>query len=171
MGIPSHRPADVILCRLQDLHAHRARLQGELLDRLTDSWGAAIEFWRVAIRPGKPVLVAKRGDQTIVGLPGNPASAFVTAVLFVLPLLRRLAGAAIENALPVAVPTLLGAPCPPGGKRREFLRAVWSAEGIVPLPERDSSALRTLAAAQALVDRPAGAPTGNVGDFVRAIVL
>lgn len=143
----------------------------DLVRPVLEEWGAAIEFWRVAIRPGKPLLVAKRGDQTIVGLPGNPASAFVTAVLFVLPLLRRLAGATIEHALPMSIPTLLASPCPPGGKRREFLRAVWSAEGIVPLPERDSSAQRTLAAAHALIDRPAGAPPGKVGDLVRAIVL
>ncbi|MFX9073449.1 molybdopterin-binding protein, partial [Acinetobacter baumannii] len=50
--------------------------------------GATIAFWRVGIKPGKPLLVAQRGPQLILGLPGNPAASFVTGFLFLLPLLR-----------------------------------------------------------------------------------
>lgn len=143
----------------------------DLIRPVLEDWGAAIEFWRVAIRPGKPLLVAKRGRQTIVGLPGNPASAFVTAVLFVLPLLRRLAGASRTAALPRTIRAILAAPCPAGGPRREFLRARWSAEGILPLAERDSSAQRTLATAEALIDRPAGAPPAQAGETINVVVF
>ena len=99
------------------------------------------------------------------------SSAFVTAILFVLPLLRRLAGASPEACLPRAIPAVLAAPSPRGGSRREFLRARWSDEGIEPLAERDSSALRALAAADALIDRPANCEAGAPGNVVRVIPL
>jgi molybdopterin molybdotransferase len=62
------------------------------------NWGAQVDFWKVAIRPGKPLLVATRGHQIVIGLPGNPVSSFVTAHLFLLPLLRAMQGSA--NPLP-----------------------------------------------------------------------
>ena len=68
----------------------------DLVRPALEQWGATIDFWRVAMKPGKPVLVARRGRQWVVGLPGNPVSSYVTAFLFLLPLLRALAGA---NAL------------------------------------------------------------------------
>lgn len=125
--------------------------------------GASLAFWRVAIRPGKPLLVARRGAQLVLGLPGNPASAFVTAFLFLLPLLRALQGAA--RTFPAAIPLPLADPLPAGGERREFLRARFTDGQAVPLAERDSSALRVLAAADLLIDRPIGAaaaPSGSV---------
>lgn len=143
----------------------------DLIQPALDAYGATIDFWRVAIRPGKPLLVARKGAQVIIGLPGNPASAFVTAVLFVLPVLRRLAGASSEACLPRTLPAVLAAPAPKGGARREFLRARWSDHGIEPLAERDSSALRVLAAADALIDRPPHCDAGVAGDTVRVIPL
>ncbi len=121
--------------------------------------GAQLAFWRVAIRPGKPLLVARRGSQIVLGLPGNPASSFVTAVLFVLPLLRALQGAV--RCRPVTVPLALSQPVPAGGNRRELLRASCVDGRAMPLPERDSSALRSLAAADLLIDRPIGAPAAG----------
>lgn len=126
--------------------------------------GATLAFWRVAIRPGKPLLVAGRGEQIVLGLPGNPNSSFVTAWLFVLPLLRAVQGAA--SPLPAALPLALAAPVPAGGQRREFLRARLAGGRAEPLPERDSSALRTLAAADLLIDRPIGAPPHGAGEVV-----
>lgn len=123
--------------------------------------GAELAFWRVAIRPGKPLLVARRGPQLVLGLPGNPVSSFVTAFLFVLPVIRALQGAA--DVLPRSLPLPLGTPLPPGEERREFLRAQWDGAAVQPLRERDSSALRTLAAADLLIDRPAGAPAAAAG--------
>ncbi len=134
-----------------------------------EDWGADLAFWRVAIRPGKPLLVARRGDQLVLGLPGNPVSAFTTAFLFLLPLLRAMQGAARPG--PVAIPLPLGAPVEAGGDRREFRRARLVDGTAVPLPERDSSAQRTLAEAELLIDRVPAAAPGKAGDIVRCFWL
>lgn len=125
------------------------------------AWGAELDFWKVAIKPGKPLLVARRGRQLVIGLPGNPVSSFVTAWLFLLPLLRRLSGA--TEALPVTRRALLAEALPAGGDRREFLRGLWDGETVVPGRVQDSGALAALAGANALIDRPANAPALPAG--------
>lgn len=130
-----------------------------------EDWGASLDFWRVAIRPGKPLLVASRGTQIVLSLPGNPASAFVTAYLFLLPLLRAMQGAC--DAAPRSVPLSLAGALPGGESRREFRRARFVNGHAEPLDERDSSALRTLAAADLLIDRPAHASPAAAGDIVQ----
>ena len=120
--------------------------------RALEAWGAEIAFWRVAIRPGKPLLVAQRVETLVLGLPGNPVSAFVTGFLFVLPALRRMLGA--DEPLPRSEPQRCTADLPPGGDRGEFLRAIRTPEGIVPMMRRDSSLLAQLARADALILRP-----------------
>ena len=145
----------------------------DLIRPALDHAGASIDFWRVAIKPGKPLLVARRprehgtaenGVQTILGLPGNPASAFVTGFLFMLPLLRAALGAA--QPLPHTFPARLAAPLPPGGRRMEFLRARWADGEVGPEAEQDSGALRPLAHANALICREIGAPAANAGQTV-----
>ncbi|QGN53904.1 molybdopterin molybdotransferase MoeA [Novosphingobium sp. Gsoil 351] len=130
--------------------------------------GARIDFWRVKIKPGKPLLVARRpndgGSQIVLGLPGNPASAFVTGFLFMLPLLRAALGAA--QPLPRCFPARLAAPLPPGGKRMEFLRARWADGEVTAGTEQDSGALRPLAHANALICRAIDAPAATAGDIV-----
>lgn len=133
----------------------------DLIRPALEAAGANIDFWRVAIRPGKPLIVARRERQIVLGLPGNPVSGFVTAFLFVLPLVRALAGS--RAPLPLPVPLPLANDLPPGGERREFLRARWDGAGVHPLGERDSSALRTLASANALIDRAAYANETKAG--------
>ncbi len=132
-------------------------------------WGAEIAFWRVAMKPGKPLLVARRGRQLVLGLPGNPVSSFVTGFLFLLPLVRALLGAA--SPLPYSCRALLGADLPQGGKRLEFLRARWDGEHVVALTEQDSSGLNALAASNALIERPAGAAALETGAPVRIFPL
>jgi molybdopterin molybdotransferase len=134
-------------------------------------WGAEIDFWRVAVRPGKPLLVARRrtnggGRQWVIGLPGNPVSSYVTAFLFLLPLLRALGGA--RDPLPPRVTMRLGAPLPPAGERTEFVRARLDGDSLVPVVEQDSSALAALARAEVLIERPANALAAEPGDFVTA---
>lgn len=141
----------------------------DLVRPALEQWGAAIDFWRVAVRPGKPLLVARKGEQWIIGLPGNPVSSYVTALLFLLPLLRRLGGAA--RPLPRPVSLRLGAGMPAVGERTEFVRARIEAGSVVPLGEQDSSALAALSRAQALIERPAGAPAVEIGDPVFAYWL
>lgn len=126
--------------------------------------GGRLDVWGVAIRPGKPLLVGNLGRPIVLGLPGNPASSFVTAFLFLLPLLRAMQQAA--DPRPAAIPLALGADLPPGGERREFLRAALREGRAYPIDERDSSALRALGAADLLIDRAIGAPSASADDIV-----
>ena len=145
----------------------------DLIRPALERWGATIDFWRVAIKPGKPLLLARRrGDgheQWILGLPGNPVSSYVTAYLFLLPLLRALAGAAAP--LPASLRLPLAAPLSAAGARMEFLRARHGSDGVMPVNEQDSSALRSLAASNALIRRPARSPAAEIGAMVEVHLL
>lgn len=136
-------------------------------------WGAEIDFWRIAIKPGKPLLIATRTlqnrRQIILGLPGNPVSSLVTAYHFLLPLLRRLLGAA--SPLPMAISTRLEGTLPAIGPRREFLRGFWNGHSVSPVSMQDSSALAALAAANVLIDCPAGSKAQETGAMVRAYLF
>ena len=98
----------------------------DLIQDALREWGADIAFWKVAIKPGKPLMVATRmaGDrrQVILGLPGNPVSSFVTAFLFALPLVRASLG--MPAPLPLAYSMAAGEAFAEGGPRREFVRGV-----------------------------------------------
>jgi molybdopterin molybdotransferase len=133
------------------------------------AWGATLDFWKVAVKPGKPIMVASREHQLVVGLPGNPVSSHVTAFHFLLPLLRALAGA--TNPLPRAMMALAAEDLAPGGERREFLRAHWDGVQVSARINQDSGALATLAASNALIDRPAQAPAVAAGDVVPIYLL
>jgi molybdopterin molybdotransferase len=141
----------------------------DLVRPALEAWGVQIDFWRVAIKPGKPLLVATKGRQIVLGLPGNPVSSFVTAQLFLLPLLRRLGGA--RNPLPRVVSAQVHGTVPAGGNRLEFLRARWVDGRLQAITQQDSSALRALSAADALIERPIDAPAAADGDPVRAYLL
>lgn len=146
----------------------------DLVKPALEAAGFTLDFWRVAIKPGKPLLVARRprtdgGKTVVLGLPGNPVSSFVTGLLFMAPAIRKLAGAAA--CLPRAVPLPLAAPLPQGGRRREFLRATWTDAGLVPADVQDSSALLPLAHSDVLIDRPAGADRSDAGASVPCYLL
>lgn len=170
--------------RLEDLadalsRAHRADVivtsggasvgDHDLIRPALEQWGAALDFWKVAIKPGKPILVARRGTQLVVGLPGNPVSSHVTATLFLLPLLRALAGAA--QCLPRPIEAVLAEPLAPGGDRREFLRASWDGVNVTRRINQDSGALASLALSNALIDRPQNAPAAAAGTHVPVYLL
>ena len=141
----------------------------DLVRPALEQWGATIDFWRVAMKPGKPLLVARRGRQWILGLPGNPVSSFVTAFLFLIPLLRALGGA--RDSLPKPLTMRLGRPLPAGGSRMEFVRARIDGAELVPVSNQDSSALVALARAEALIRREPGAPAAQAGELVPAYTL
>ena len=141
----------------------------DLVRPALEAWGAQIAFWKVAIKPGKPLLIARRGRQIVVGLPGNPASSLVTAHFFVLPLLRALLGA--RQSLPFTVTAKLTSPIPAGGSRREFLRARWNGAEVDAARQQDSGALASLAGSNALVDVAAGAPPRAAGETVTVYPL
>jgi molybdopterin molybdotransferase len=138
----------------------------DLIRPALEAWGAEIDFWKVAIKPGKPVMIARRGRKLVVGLPGNPVSSHVTAYFFLLPLLRALLGAA--QPLPGAIEAELAEPLAAGGPRLEFLRGHWDGTRLTSRLNQDSGALATLAASNVLIERVPDAPALMAGDRVRA---
>jgi molybdopterin molybdotransferase len=141
----------------------------DLVRPALEAWGARIDFWRVAMKPGKPLLIARRKEQWVLGLPGNPVSSYVTAFLFLLPLLRRLGGA--EAALPTLFPMRTAVPLPPGGSRLELIRGRLANGLLTPLAQQDSSGLHALAFADALIERPIDAAPVPAGGEVGAYLL
>ncbi len=141
----------------------------DLVRPALEQWGATIDFWRIAIKPGKPLMVARKGKQTILGLPGNPVSSYVTAFLFLLPALRQMAGAA--NALPQTVALSLDGELPAVGKRTEFVRAQLAGGKAIPVSEQDSNALLALSRADMLIRRDIDAGPANEGDMVGCYLL
>lgn len=145
----------------------------DLIKPALAAWGAETAFWKVAIKPGKPLLVATRQSagrtQVVLGLPGNPVSSFVTAFLFALPLVRAAMGD--PAPLPPALTLLAGEELPPIGPRREFLRAISDGTVVKLAGSQDSSALSALAAANCLIDRPAHASAVATGEPVRVFSL
>lgn len=131
--------------------------------------GAEIDFWRIAMRPGKPLLAGQIGTTVCLGLPGNPVSAFVTAMLFLLPLVARLGGAA--DPQPGLRTAILGGELPAGGPRAEYLRARFVDGRIEPILSRDSALLGILASADALIVRAAAAPPLRAGERVDYIAI
>jgi molybdopterin molybdotransferase len=128
--------------------------------------GLALSFWKIAMRPGKPMLSGRLSAMHVLGLPGNPVSAYVCSVLFLVPLIRRLLGRAeIEHPLTKGV---LGRDLPANDERADYLRASLTrrADGTpvaTPFPVQDSSMLVPLAAADCLVMREPHAAAAAVG--------
>jgi molybdopterin molybdotransferase len=134
----------------------------DLIRPALEAAGGTIDFWRIALRPGKPMIAGRLGRTLVLGLPGNPVSAFVTALLFVKPLIAHLAGAA--DPLPRAITATLGDPLPANGPRTDYLRAE-SRDGAVYVSSiQDSSMLLTLARSTCLVIRAGHAPPAQAGD-------
>lgn len=131
--------------------------------------GAKIDFWKVAMRPGKPLIVGTLGTQIIVGLPGNPVSAFVTALLFLRPLIAHMAGSL--SPLPQTVRYPLAASLPANGQRTDHIRAIFESGAVKPLTKQDSAGLAALANAHALIVRPPLSPAAAISDQVDVIVL
>ncbi|PXA85085.1 molybdopterin molybdenumtransferase MoeA [Nostoc sp. 3335mG] len=131
--------------------------------------GAALDFWRVAMRPGKPLLAGTLGGAVVLGLPGNPVSSYVTACLFLLPLIAQMGGAA--DPLPATRTVTLGAALPANGERQDYLRARIE-EGRAFAPDgQDSAALVALAAADGLIVRPPHVPAAKIGDSAEMLDL
>ena len=136
--------------------------------------GGTIRFDKIAVQPGKPCWHARLPDgRLLLGLPGNPASAFVTAHLLLEPLLAALLGC--ETSLPM-LPAILAAPMPAGGPREVWWRATVAVDPaarlvVTPDPRRDSSLQRPLAEDNALIRRPAGAAAVDTGAPVEIMLI
>lgn len=135
---------------------------------LADS-GGTVDFWRIAMRPGKPVMVGTLGKAIVLGLPGNPVSAYVTALLLLLPLARTMLG--YQRVLPDITQGVAGMPFPANGPRQDFVRAQIADGALHRIGNQDSGALAALHAADALVVRPAHAPEAAPGDLIDYIAF
>jgi molybdopterin molybdotransferase len=131
--------------------------------------GATLDFWRIAMKPGKPLLAGMLDGAVVLGLPGNPVSSFVTGTLFLLPLVRALQGAA--SPLPQTHVAKLGHALKAGDSRAEYLRAIWRDGGVVEAVDQDSAAMVSLASANALIVRAPGAPPAIVGEMAEIVPL
>lgn len=131
--------------------------------------GASLDFWRVAMKPGKPLMAGKLGGAIVLGLPGNPVSAFVTARLFLLPLVARMLGTASPVPPPILLP--LDGALPPTAKRAEYIRGTRTPAGARPLGQQDSAALAALAAADLLIVRPPGSRAAVAGEMIDTLPL
>ncbi len=136
--------------------------------------GMTLDFWKVAMRPGKPLLHGKLCGTPVIGLPGNPVSTMVTALLFAMPAIQRLCGLAGDP--PPAQQAILAAGVAANDGRADHLRAALQTDAdgtlrVTPFPTQDSAQLRLLARADALVLRPPNAPALAAGHPVAVIRL
>ena len=134
-----------------------------------------LKFWRVNMKPGKPLIHGHIGPMRVLGLPGNPVSAVVCGELFLRPLIRALSGDKDAGA-DRTEPALAGTDLPAGGSRREYLRATLAcdAEGRIvatPQADQDSSLTAVLAYSQALILREEKAPPCAKGEALRILRL
>ncbi len=137
--------------------------------------GMSLGFWRVALRPGKPLMHGRLGPMLLLGLPGNPVSSIVCGILFLVPAIRALLGDP-QAGEDISEPALLGAPLPVNDARQDYLRA-----GLVRRPEswpvaaaharQDSSMLAILERSDALIVRAPHAPAAEAGESCRIIAL
>jgi molybdopterin molybdotransferase len=138
----------------------------DLVQQALAGEGLALSFWKIAMRPGRPMLHGRLDAMHVLGLPGNPVSAYVCAFLFLVPLIRRLTGRTDIERVPE--PAVLGADLPENDERADYLRATLAAgaDGVqiaTALPVQDSSMLAPLAAADCLLIRAAHAPAARAG--------
>ena len=141
----------------------------DLVRPALEAAGGEVDFWRIAIRPGKPMLAGRRGEAIMLGLPGNPVSAFVTATLFLRPLIAAIAGAA--DPLPRMLRAELVEPLPANDHRQDYLRGMLVDGRVSAAAMQDSSMLATLARATCLIVRPPHAPAAAIGDTVDILPL
>ncbi|MEO6419752.1 MAG: gephyrin-like molybdotransferase Glp [Polyangiaceae bacterium] len=145
----------------------------DLVRAALESLGVELEFWRVAMKPGKPLAVGRKGERIVLGLPGNPASAMVTFALFGVPLLRAMQGDA--RPLPSPLRARSGVALKRSSGRLEFARARLdrssSVPVVTPLANQASGAVTTMAEADALMCIPAECTELHVGDEVDVLLF
>jgi molybdopterin molybdotransferase len=145
----------------------------DLVQQALTSLGLELAFWKVALRPGKPLLSGRIADMRVLGLPGNPVSAYVCSLLFVVPLIRRLSGRS-DLTLPTES-AVLGSDLAENDERADYMRAsIENRDGITvatPFPLQDSSMLGLLAKADGLVIREPFAPAARAGSLCTFLKL
>lgn len=145
----------------------------DLVRKVLDGEGFALDFFRVAMRPGKPFIFGHLGPTPVLGLPGNPVSVGVTSLLYLRPAIRRMLGAP-DAALPLAT-AVLGVDLPANDERQDYLRARYdraaAATTVVPFRGQDSAMMARLAEAECLVIRAPFSPPAKAGETVEIVPL
>ncbi len=141
----------------------------DLVGKVAADLGLDRAFWKIAMRPGKPLMAGKIGGVAMIGLPGNPVSAMVCGHVFLRPVIRAMQGlpaAALETGV-----ARLAAPVAANGPRTHFMRAKRDGDTIRAFDSQDSALLSVLAQAGAFLIRPANAPAAQAGDMVSYLKL
>ncbi len=145
----------------------------DLVARVAADMGLDRAFYKIAMRPGKPLMAGQLGNAVMLGLPGNPVSAIVCGHLFLLPLVRALQG--LPDPGPRILRARLARDIGPNGPRAHYMRATLTPDDGLPLIDpyagQDSALLVPLAAADALLVRPIGDGARQTGDMVGYIPL
>ena len=145
----------------------------DLVQKAFTAEGMALSFWKLALRPGRPLMHGRLGLIHVLGVPGNPVSAFVCALLFLVPLIRRLSGR--SDLAPRTETALLGRDLPENDERADYLRATLkrSADGevVTAFPIQDSSMMAPLAEADCFLVREPFAPPATAGSRCTIIRL
>ncbi|SOE18723.1 molybdopterin molybdochelatase [Hoeflea halophila] len=145
----------------------------DLVQKALTGRGMALDFWKIAMRPGKPLMSGKLGGMRVLGLPGNPASSLVCAHLFLEPLLTRLGGLPDPDRIRTAI---LSTDVPENDLRQDYLRSDLDtgADGeliATPSPRQDSSLMKVFADARCLIIRPPFAAAAKAGSTCEVMVL
>lgn len=146
----------------------------DLVQPVLKSMGLEMDFWKIAMRPGKPLMFGTLGPLPFIGLPGNPVSALICAQLFLRAAMDASLGRAASH--PVLQPVIAGVDLKENDQRQDYLRAklrltsdgAWAAS---PYPVQDSSLLTTLSASDCLIVRAPHAPAVSAGELVPALIL
>ncbi len=142
----------------------------DLVADVAESLGMERSFYKVAMRPGKPLMAGRMGRAAMVGLPGNPVSAMVCGHIFLAPMIKKMLGEA--HIQPALLSAPLATPLGPNGPREHYMRAVLKQDGqIQPFDRQDSSLLSVLAQADVLLVRPPHDKIRSIGDTVHYLRL
>jgi molybdopterin molybdotransferase len=146
----------------------------DLIRQVLGNIGLEVDFWKIAMRPGKPLIFGHIGDTPLLGLPGNPVSALVCGTLFLRPAITAMLGAEAEVNRPLDA--VLAEGLPENDERQDYLRATLSRGpgGVLQataFAKQDSSVFSGMAQADGLVVRAPHAPPAKAGDTVKVIPL
>jgi molybdopterin molybdotransferase len=146
----------------------------DLVQSVLGQQGMEVGFWQIAMRPGKPLMFGEIGGTMVLGLPGNPVSTLVCAMIFVQPALRRMIG--LGDGLPAPMQARLAAPLPKNDRRQDYLRATARPDGaggllVTAFEKQDSSMMAPLAKADCLIVRPPHAEPAPAGATVDVLAM
>ena len=144
----------------------------DLVQAALGQHGFVLDFWKIAMRPGKPLIFGRMQDIPLIGLPGNPVSAMVCALLFIRPAIARMLGAAFKSPIVFAN---LASGLPGNGKRQDYVRATIATHNgelvVTPFRLQDSSTQKIFARSDALIIRRPEAPAAPEGERVEVLLL